>query len=258
MKSKTKKKRGKWWLVPFLVVALLCAYIAYTWLQQQQEQKSRFAMYPGFNIELPVGYPMHGIDVSTYQQYIYWPAVKKMQVNNVKIGFTFIKATEGLANADKQFKRNWQNAKEAGIPCGAYHYFLATKDGKAQAINFINHVKLQPGDLPPVLDVEQLYGVAPQLMQQRVKDWLHAVEASYKVKPIIYSSANFYNKYLGQAFDNYPLWVAHYFEKNKPRVERTWQFWQHNSTGHINGITTGVDFNVFNGDSVAFNALLIK
>jgi lysozyme len=215
-------------------------------------------MYPGFGIELPVDYDIHGIDISIFQQTVYWPAIKKMQVKDVKVGFVFIKATEGLLNTDRQFKRNWQKAKEAHIPRGAYHFFLATKDGKAQANNFIKRVKLEPGDLPPVLDIEQLYGVPPALMRQRVKTWLQAVEAAYDVKPIIYSSADFYNRYLGKDFDDYPLWVAHYFEQKQPRVEREWQFWQHSSIGHMNGITSNVDFNVFNGDSAAFKEMLLK
>ena len=57
------------------------------------------------------------------------------------------------------FNRNWKKIKEAGLIRGAYHYFLATKSGKAQAENFINSVTLLPGDLPPVLDIEQTYGV---------------------------------------------------------------------------------------------------
>jgi lysozyme len=258
-KPAAKKKRNRWWLIPFIIVALLCAYItAFYWWQLQTGNKAKFTMYPGFGIELPSSYAIHGIDVSTFQQTVYWPSVKSMQVKNVKVGFVFIKATEGLLNTDKQFKRNWQQAKTANIPRGAYHFFLATKDGKAQADNFISRVKLEPGDLPPVLDVEQLYGVPVNLMQQRAKAWLKTVEAAYDIKPIIYSSADFYNRYLGKDFDQYPLWVAHYFEQKQPHVEREWQFWQHSSIGHINGITTNVDFNVFNGDSTAFKTILLK
>ncbi len=161
-----KKRKRKWWLIPVVIFFVLCIYIVILyWWQQRQETKAIFAIYPGFGIELPLGYRIHGIDLSLYQQYVYWPAVKKMEVQNVKIGFVFIKATEGLVNTDKQFKRNWQKAFEANIPRGAYHYFLATKDGRAQANNFIKNVNRQSGDLPPVLDIEELFGVPPQLMR---------------------------------------------------------------------------------------------
>jgi lysozyme len=259
MARKKKTKRKKWWLIPVIILFLLCVYIGIIfWLQQKQEAKAMFAVYPGFGISLPLGYQIHGIDVSLYQQYVYWPAVKEMEVQDVKIDFVFIKATEGLNNTDKQFKRNWQKAKEAGISRGAYHYFLATKDGKLQAQNFIKHVKLQAGDLPPVLDIEELYGVQPNVMRQRIMVWLQNVEAAYHVKPVIYTSANFYQRYLGDAFNEYPLWVAHYYTQNYPNIKRSLLFWQHNDSGKINGIAGSVDFNVFNGDTVAFKQILIK
>jgi lysozyme len=141
---------------------------------------------------------------------------------------------------------------------GAYHFFIATKSGKAQARNFISTVNLDPGDLPPVLDIEQLHGVSPQKMRKEVKDWLDVVEGHYKVRPVIYTYVHFYSHYLAREFDDYPLWVAHYLEKNKPRINRPWIFWQHNETGRVNGITSPVDFNVFNGDSTDFKDLLVQ
>jgi lysozyme len=181
-----------------------------------------------------------------------------MKVKDVKIGFSFMKATEGLVNVDKQFRRNWKKASEIGLPRGAYHFFLPTKSGKGQAKNFTSTVDLGPGDLPPVLDIEQLYGVKPAKMRKEIKDWLNIVEDYYDVKPIIYTSVNFYTRFLGAEFDEYPLWVAHYQEKNRPRITRSWIFWQHNEEGRVNGITSKVDFNVFNGDSADFKDLLIR
>ena len=67
--------------------------------------------------------------------------------DQVQIGFAFIKATEGLGNEDAFFQRNWKKTKAAGLVRGAYHFFLATKSGKAQAENFINSVTLASGDL---------------------------------------------------------------------------------------------------------------
>lgn len=258
MKRKRKSRKKKWILIPFGILFLLVLYIAGTyWLQQRKETRAIFSVYPAFGISLPLGYPIHGIDVSLYQQYVYWPAVKNMEVQHVKIGFVFIKATEGLNNTDPQFKRNWKEARNAGITRGAYHYFLATKDGALQAKNFIRNVKLDHGDLPPVLDVEQLYGTNPALMRQRVMAWLQTTEAAYHVRPIIYTSADFYQRYLGDGFNAYPLWVAHYYTENYPSVKRDWWFWQHNDAGRINGIAGSVDFDVFNGDTLEFRKILI-
>ncbi len=109
-----------------------------------------------------------------------------------------------------------KKAREAGVTRGAYHFFIATKSGKTQAENFISTVELQPGDLPPVLDVEQSYGVKSDKLRQRVKEWLEAVENYYGVKPILYTNVDFYKQILKDEFDHYPLWVAHYLQKKSP------------------------------------------
>jgi lysozyme len=82
-------------------------------------------------------------------------------------------------------------------------------------------------------------------------------EQYYTVKPIIYTYVDFYEKYLKGYFDDYPLWVAHYLQPHQPRISREWSFWQHSERGRVNGILSNVDFDVFNGDSAAFKALLV-
>ena len=71
------------------------------------------------------------------------------------------------------------------------------------------------------------------------------------------TNIDFYTKVLGDEFDDYPLWIAHYYQPGKPRIKRSWVFWQHSEEGRVNGIKSKVDFNVFNGDSTDFKNLLI-
>ena len=237
----------------YLAAAALAIYLITYFLN-----KPKFVRYAAFGIPIPVSYQIHGIDVSRYQAAIDWEAVRDMQDKNIKIGFAFMKATEGLGNVDGTFRRNWFKAREAKITRGAYHFFIASKSGKAQAENFIQIVTLSKGDMPPVLDIEQTYGASLTDIQQRTKDWLLMIEKQYKVKPIIYTNVDFYQNFLAGKFDDYPIWVAHYLVKDKPRIKREWLFWQHNETGRVNGIDAYVDFNVFNGDSTDFKKLLIK
>jgi len=258
MRRKNKVEKTLW----LLVLVSLGGVVLYIFLHQrwerEDESKVKFVHFSAFGIDIPTGYSIHGIDVSSHQELISWPAVKSMNINNTRLGFAFIKATEGLNDTDKRFKQNWDRAKRAGMVCGAYHFFLATKSGGEQAQNFIEQVTLEKGDLPPVLDIEQLYGVKPELMRSRIREWLIAVEKQYGVKPIIYSYADFYERNLGREFDGYPLWVAHYFEPLSPRVSRPWTFWQHSDGGHVNGVNSAVDFNVFNGDSAEWKKIIMK
>lgn len=253
------KKKKKRFTGSFTFILLVLASMAgLTWYINGFFNQPSFVRYPAFGIDIPVNYSIHGIDVSRHQAIIDWEDVKNMEINNVKIGFGFMKATEGIESVDGRFRKNWFEAKKHGIPRGAYHFFNAGKSGKAQAANFIETVNLEKGDLPPVLDVEQIRGTSVANLQQRVGDWIKVVEKHYKVKPIIYTNVDFYENYLSGSFDDYPLWVAHYKVKDKPRIKRDWIFWQHNETGRVNGINAYVDFNVFNGDSSDFNKLLLK
>lgn len=257
MARKKKNKKGK---ILFIIVSgfVLIAIATVIISEIQNSKKEKFIHYPEFGINIPQGYSIHGIDVSKYQSQIAWSQVKAMHIKNINPGFAFIKATEGTSNYDPQFSSNWANAQKAGVVRGAYHFFIASKDGKAQAENFINKVNLKTGDIPPVLDIEQLNGANPLNLKKEAKQWLDSVEAYYNVRPIIYTNVDFYNKYLGAEFDKYPLWVAHYYQPQQPNISRDWLFWQHSDKGRVNGIAHRVDFNVFNGDSLAFKELLIK
>ena len=214
--------------------------------------------YPGFQITIPPGYVIHGIDVSRYQSIINWKNVKEMKEKNIRIGFVFIKATEGISKIDPQFRRNWLNAEEQNIPKGAYHFFIASRSGKKQAANFIQMVDLRRGDLPPVVDIEKTYGVSINVIKKELAEWLEAIEKNYGVLPIIYTNIDFYKNYLEKDFPEYPVWIAHYLQPEKPRLEHKWLFWQHSEAGRVNGITSPVDFNVFSGDSTDFYNFLIK
>lgn len=245
-----------------IIVSVICLLAVGYWYAKRfdlfNDNDTTFVRYPAFGIDVPTDFTIHGIDVSRYQKRINWSLVKQMKVGNIKLGFSFIKATEGIGFVDDMFRRNWKKSKEAGVIRGAYHYFIPYKSGKAQAENFIATVDLLPGDMPPVLDVETITGSNPAELKQNVKDWLQTIEGIYKARPIIYSNADFYTRYLGDDFNAYPLWAAHYLQKSEPRVSRPWNVWQHSQSGRVNGIATSVDFNAFNGDSAAFKALLLK
>ena len=254
-KRRKKSNYNNYYLaVSIAFLALLVIFL----LRWNESRRVKFVKYEKFGIEIPADYQIHGIDVSRYQKNIAWDLVKDMNVEKIKIGFAFIKATEGENLVDPNFKQNWKNAEKSGVTRGVYHFFNPAKDAVKQARFFAKQVKLKPGDLPPVLDIETTGNIPTGLLKAKAKGWLKVVEAVYGVRPIIYTNADFYKKYLGGEFDEYPLWVAHYYEKRVPRINRSWIFWQHNDRGNVDGIKSKVDFNVFNGDSLAFREFLIK
>jgi len=251
-----KKKRIIRAVLPAVIfLAALSIAVYYFGLRKSEPD---FVRYSGFGIRMPSDYLIHGIDVSRYQKRVSWKHVKLMKEDDIQIGFVFMKATEGLISVDEHFERNWKNAGKENLVRGAYHFFIPGKNPKIQAINFMQTAKLKTGDLPPVLDVEVAYGVKPAIVRKDVKEWLKIVEQKYKARPIIYTNVDFYKNYLAGEFEDYPLWVAHYFAKDKPRIQRDWLFWQHSERGRVNGIDSYVDFNVFSGDSLQFESLRLR
>jgi len=242
-------------LSPFYYGYVLKGFVAtWRWIKDWG-QDPNYRVYESFNIKIPQKYSIHGIDVSYYQGKINWQKVKAMKEDEVSIRFAFIKATEGVLSIDPYFQRNWREAPKAGIVCGAYHFFRPKRDGKTQAKFFLQVVNVEKGDLPPVVDVESLDGVSALKMRAELMDFLNYVEMKTKVRPIIYTGLKFYQDNLDGDFDDYPLWIAHYHQPKLRLDKSRWKFWQHSDKAKINGIGHVVDFNAFNGDSLAFEKI---
>ncbi|WP_291136159.1 glycoside hydrolase family 25 protein [Flavobacterium sp. UBA7663] len=195
-----------------------------------------------------------GFDVSEYQSEIDWEQTYHID-ESFELSFVFIRATAGKNKTDKRFKENWKASKERELIRGAYHYYRPNENSIAQAENFIKNVKLEKGDLPPVLDIEKLpKSQSIDSLKVGLRRWLKKVEKHYKVKPIIYSGESYYTDFLKEEFSDYPLWIANYnFWRN--HLEDDWLFWQFTEKAQIQGIEGMVDVNIFNGNK---NKLLLK
>lgn len=210
-----------------------------------------------YGVCMPYGYDTHGIDISRHQGVIDWVKLGLYREADTPIQFIFMKATEGSDFKDVTFDANFAKAKELGFMRGAYHFFSPRTSAKKQAEFFIKTVNLQSGDLPPVLDVEDIGQTSKKALQDSVAVWLTIIEDHYKVKPILYTSYRFRTKNLAiPYFDQYPFWIAHYYV-GKLRYKGEWKFWQHNDSGKVPGIDHPVDLNVFNGGLEELKALSI-
>ena len=171
-----------------------------------------------YGVCIPSGYDIHGIDISHYQGKIDWERLQRNQQAATPLHFVFMKATD---------------------------FFIRT-------------VKLDTGDLPPVLDVEVTGRKEKQELQQGLKRWLDRVESHYGVKPILYTSYKFKTRYLDDSiFNAYPYWIAHYYV-DSVKYQGKWNFWQHTDVGNVPGIKEDVDLNVFNGTLEDLKKLTIK
>lgn len=201
------------------------------------------------DVSYPEGYEIHGIDISHHQGRINWDELKEHgMIDHYPVRFIMVKATEGSTQTDENFYDNFHQAREYGFTRGAYHFYSVHSPANRQAEHFINKVKLENGDLPPVLDVEHKPKTqTDDEFKASVLEWLDMVEQHYQVKPIIYTYYKFKTRYLNDSiFDQYPYWIAHYYV-DSVEYQGSWKFWQHTDVGRLPGIKGNVDFNIYNG-----------
>lgn len=209
------------------------------------------------DIVYPNGYSIHGIDVSHHQGKINWEKVANAEIDKEPISFVFIKATEGKSHLDDNFNDNFYNARRQGLVRGAYHFFSPNVSGLEQAEYYLHQVHLDEGDMPPVLDIEEVGKKTPAQIRKEAITWLKRVEEQYDVPPIIYTGLKFKQKYLSTPeFERYPFWIAHYYVK-EVGYNGSWRFWQHTDMGRINGIKGPVDLNIYNGSMYDLKQLLL-
>jgi lysozyme len=205
----------------------------------------------------PYGATLPGVDVSQYDGSIIWTSVKA-----TGIAFAYAKATEGTTYIDPTFAVNWPGMKAAGIVRGAYSFFHANADPIAEADHFLSVMgTLQPGDLPPMLDVEVTDGQSAATIAANVSSWVSHVHAATGRVPIIYTTPGFWNVSVGSTgFAANPLWAANWGVTCPTLAEgwTNWAIWQYSATGTVDGISGAVgavDLDKFNGsmkDLLAF------
>jgi GH25 family lysozyme M1 (1,4-beta-N-acetylmuramidase) len=207
-----------------------------------------------------VGPTVKGIDVSKWQGTIDWDEVAADGVV-----FAIIRVSDGLGYIDEQFARNWTEAARVGIIRGTYQFFRSDEDPTAQAELLLDRMgPLAPGDLPPTIDLESTDGVGNAERIRRVHTWMDRVMADVGARPFIYSGKYWWQDNMATTeFNDHPRWHAQYTSADCPNLATQWpdwQFWQHSSTGRVQGIGNGnsnVDVNRFNGDQAALDALRV-
>ena len=203
-------------------------------------------------------YEVRGVDVSEYQGEVDWDKIKEQGIS-----FAFVKATEGSKGKDSYFNKNFQKLKNMDMLLGIYHFFSLESTGEEQAKNYIDTVGVTKNDdslLIPIVDIEYY---SDYKKEEPIKDWikkelkvlLDKLESTYRVKPMIYTTMEFYNDYLDGEFLDYDIWIRNIL--TKPNLEnRTWKFWQYTGRGRLEGYSGEekfVDLNVFNGSKEEFD-----
>ena len=197
------------------------------------------------------------------------------QVYSAGYRFAFVKATEGIDWAKTGFEKRVEDARNAGLLVGVYHFArpVPNKDkAKEEAESFVRLAGsyLTEGYLRPALDVEDsdYYGEYPETLgkeslAQWIKTWMDTVEARTGVKPILYMNPYLFQFLSDSSIANqYDIWVVD-FRDTEPTAGdspdtkgwNTWAFWQYKWNVNLAG---GVaDLDLFNGDMSKLHTFVI-
>lgn len=206
-----------------------------------------------------------GIDVSAWQDNNYTvEKVNWQKAAQMGTQFVFMRAAY-IYKKDEDYDYNNAESKRAGILRGAYHYPSYMLPAVAQAEFFWSIIEKDPGELPPVLDLEQVPGTAlPNGYNWTVwaRQYMTRLEELCGRKPIFYCNPNIILNVLqvkeGDWLTYYPLWIAHYGAQTPLYSPwNKWTFWQYSSTGdgYAHGMESkGLDMDWFNGSEQELKA----
>jgi GH25 family lysozyme M1 (1,4-beta-N-acetylmuramidase) len=212
----------------------------------------------------PAGYPVTGIDVSSWQGTVNWPQVA------ATAKFAYVKATEGTTYVSPTFATQYAGARAAGLYTGAYAYARPDAAPVPQADFFVSQIRSRFDSLalPPMVDLEWPYlaggkyvapypcfGLTPTAMVTWIRSFVDEVRARTGSLTVIYTATSWWNQCTGNStsFADEPLAIALYTATppaTLPSGWSRWTFWQYADAGSLPG-----DQDVFNGSLSQLAAL---
>lgn len=196
-----------------------------------------------------VGHEVRGVDVSSYQGDIDWPALVGGDLD-----FAYIKATEGSSHVDRRFTENWEGARDSGVLFGAYHFLSFESSGEEQARHIIETVPAD-GTLPLAVDVEyygEYFAEPPsrEAVASILDPLIDELTVHYGRPPVIYTTRAAYDRYIADAYPDCPIWIRSVVVPPRLSDDREWTFWQYSHRDRragYDGEERYIDMNVFRG-----------
>jgi GH25 family lysozyme M1 (1,4-beta-N-acetylmuramidase) len=165
----------------------------------------------------------YGIDASKWDKVVDWNKLRSQGIS-----FVFIKSSQANFE-DAMFKQHWAGARDAGLLRGAYHFFVQGTNPITQAQFMLKTLGDDPGELPPVIDVEtevrydtklkkivQVPVQKPVQYAENLRAMLRELDNRLGVRPLIYTAQAFWNATMriNNVYPTwaptYPLWIANW------------------------------------------------
>ncbi|MCD7838011.1 MAG: lysozyme [Clostridiales bacterium] len=200
-----------------------------------------------------------GVDVSAHQGDIDWEAVAAAGVSfaMLRVGFRGYGA-EGTLNLDDYFLQNAQAAVAAGLEVGAYFFSQATsaEEAEEEAAFVLEQLEWLAITFPVAYDWELIDtensgedgartdDVDDETAAACAEAFCAAItQAGYQAALYVNNQTGYFS-YDDALLQSYFLWYAGY-EQSYPDYYYAVDLWQYTESGTVDGITGGVDLNIY-------------
>ena len=188
------------------------------------------------------------IDVSEWQGTVDWKKVKA-----AGYGYAILRAGFGreATQKDKEFEKNYKNAKAAGVKLGAYWYAYCTDkaDAQREAKACLSVLKGKFFELPVFYDMEDnsIVSLGKTKLTECAKAFCEELKKGGYAAGV-YSNPDWFKNYLNynELKSLYPVWLAQYYKE----PQYTCDIWQYSSEGAVNGISGNVDLNIIYNEKI--------
>ena len=182
-----------------------------------------------------------GVDVS------HWNIVDWVYLWNLGHRFAWIKVSEGTGFEDPAWEMHYKEATEAGFYVGPYHWLTPYLNGTKQFDWHKSLISKVDWHFPTMSDVEEESTLDDLIYYTRVRSFNDASWNYWGRRPVLYTSADKWNRLCGGRVLDADLCVAHWTTRPTPFLPKgfaDWKFWQHDCDEY--------DFERFNGNEEDF------
>ena len=256
-KRAVPSRRG--WLLAALVLAGLTIWGILEWrahaapgpgVAVSEEYLTRSE--PFYQYDAPGVTARAGVDVSSYQGNVDWPAVKAAGADFAMLRVGFRGYGTGALVEDSTFAQNAEGAAKAGLTVGVYFYSQAvTEEEAAEEARFVVE-RLRGTDVSGPIAYDLEFYTADEARtddltgQQATRNAIAFCgvirQAGYE--PVVYMNLHWAGSMYGmEELAELPIWLASYGPI--PALERGVTLWQYSESGVVDGIEGPVDLDLW-------------
>ena len=192
-----------------------------------------------------------GIDVSSHQEEIDWPAVAADGIDFAMIRLGRRGYTEGGLYMDRTFEQNLQGAMDAGLDTGVYFFSqaISPQEAEEEADYIVEALAGRELAYPIAFDWEPIAeeqsrtkNLDGEILTRCAAAFCARVEAAGYEAAVYFNQSQGYLHYDLRELTDYGLWLAEY--DGKPDFYYHFDLWQYTHTGRVDGIKGDVDLDL--------------